>query len=316
MKLLAGSSSPMAIMMVVSAGVMWAGSGLGAQNVYEKSSINAMELTAFRMIMAGIILLGMTVWEGKFKSSMKAMNEHKLLWPDVLIYAVVGLMLMHYTYFEAIAYGDAPTATVILYSCPAMVVCYQAIREHHLPSETKMFTTFLAVFGTFLLVTGGNPATLNVSVICILLSLLNGVIYSFASIYPKHLFLKINRTFILGVGMILGGLVSWAFVPDMNLAAFFEPDIIVGVMWIVLFGTVAAFLLYNTGLMYLSPEQALITAASEPIASVLMSWAFFQMSFDMIQSLGIMMVVMAIIAPAYTGKHSPFLRVRKQGNTI
>lgn len=163
MKLLAGSSSPMAIMMVVSAGVMWAGSGLGAQNVYEKSSINAMELTAFRMIMAGIILLGMTVWEGKFKSSMKAMNEHKLLWLDVLIYAVVGLMLMHYTYFEAIAYGDAPTATVILYSCPAMVVCYQAIREHHLPSETKMFTTFLAVFGTFLLVTGGNPATLNVS---------------------------------------------------------------------------------------------------------------------------------------------------------
>ena len=169
----------MAIMMVVSAGVMWAGSGLGAQNVYEKSSINAMELTAFRMIMAGIILLGMTVWEGKFKSSMKAMNEHKLLWLDVLIYAVVGLMLMHYTYFEAIAYGDAPTATVILYSCPAMVVCYQAIREHHLPSETKMFTTFLAVFGTFLLMTGGNPATLNVSVICILLSLLNGVIYSF-----------------------------------------------------------------------------------------------------------------------------------------
>ena len=116
------------------------------------------------------------------------MNEHKLLWLDVLIYAVVGLMLMHYTYFEAIAYGDAPTATVILYSCPAMVVCYQAIREHHLPSETKMFTTFLAVFGTFLLVTGGNPATLNVSVIRILLSLLNGVIYSFASIYPEASF--------------------------------------------------------------------------------------------------------------------------------
>ena len=35
----------------------------------------------------------------------------------------------------------------------------------------------------------------------------------------------------------------------------------------------------------LSPEQALITAASEPIASVLMSWAFFQMSFDMIQGM-------------------------------
>ena len=44
------SSNHFAIAMVVLAGIMWAGSGVGAQNFFEKCSMNAMELTAFRMM--------------------------------------------------------------------------------------------------------------------------------------------------------------------------------------------------------------------------------------------------------------------------
>lgn len=74
---------------------------------------------------------------------------------------------MHYTYFEAIAYGNAATATVVLYSCPAMVICYNAIRHRKLPSKEEVITVFLAVGGTYLLVTGGDAAKLSVSFLCI-----------------------------------------------------------------------------------------------------------------------------------------------------
>lgn len=47
--------------MVVLAGIMWAGSGIGAENFFEKCSMNSMELTAFRMMAAGFILIGVTV---------------------------------------------------------------------------------------------------------------------------------------------------------------------------------------------------------------------------------------------------------------
>lgn len=110
------SSNHFAIAMVVLAGIMWAGSGVGAQNFFEKCSMNAMELTAFRMIAAGCILIGVTVWQGKMKESLICLRKKPRLWIDILIYAIVGLMLMHYTYFEAIAYGNAATATVVLYS--------------------------------------------------------------------------------------------------------------------------------------------------------------------------------------------------------
>ncbi len=292
------SSSHTAIAMVVCAGIMWAGSGIGAQNFFEHCSMNAMELTAFRMIAAGFILMGITLYEGQMKPSLSLLQKRPRLWIDILIYAILGLMLMHYTYFEAIAYGNAATATVVLYTCPAMVICYHAIRYRKWPSVGEVVTVFLAVGGTFLLVTGGDPSTLQVSFLCIALALLNGLVYSFASIYPKHIFLQLNKTFVLAVSMFIGGLACWALEPHMNWLAFFDPEIFFGVCWIVIFGTVTAFLLYNAGLMYLSPQQALITAASEPAASVILSCLIFHMSFVGWQVVGIGMVILAIMTPA------------------
>lgn len=284
--------------MVVCAGIMWAGSGIGAQNFFEHCSMNAMELTAFRMMAAGFILIGVTLWQGEMKPSLALLRKKPKLWIDIAIYAVVGLMLMHYTYFEAIAYGNAATATVILYSCPAMVICYNAIRHRKLPSMGEILTVILATGGTFLLVTGGDPSKLSVSFICVALSLFNGVVYSFASMYPKHIFLQVNKTFVLAVSMIIGAFACWIFEPHMNWLAFFDPEIFWGVAWIVVFGTVTAFLLYNTGLMYISPQQALITAASEPAASVILSCIIFHMSFVGLQVVGIAMVILAIMTPA------------------
>lgn len=105
------SSNHFAIAMVVLAGIMWAGSGIGAQNFFEKCSMNAMELTAFRMMAAGCILIGVTVWQGKMKESLICLRKNPRLWIDIVIYAIVGLMLMHYNLFRGdlvwqCRYGD------------------------------------------------------------------------------------------------------------------------------------------------------------------------------------------------------------------
>lgn len=146
---------------------------------------------------------------GQDEKKLRLLRKKPRLWIDIVIYAIVGLMLMHYTYFEAIAYGNAATATVVLYSCPAMVIRYNAIRHRKLPSKEEVITVFLAVGGTYFLVTGGDPAKLSVSFLCIALALFNGVVYSFASMYPKHIFLQVDKTFVLAVSMIIGGLACW-----------------------------------------------------------------------------------------------------------
>lgn len=287
-----------ALLMVICAGIMWAGSGIGAQNFFEKSSLSAMELTCFRMVAAGIVLFLICLWLGVWKPGVENLKKKKFLWKDVLIYAVIGLALMHYTYFAAIEVGNAAAATVLLYTNPAMVILYNAVRYRKRPRPQEIITVIMVIAGTFFLVTGGDPSKLDVPLACILLSLFNGAVYAFASMYPKHLFLQMDRTFLLCLGMFIGGFACWLCVPHMNWLAFFDPNIAFGVAWIVLFGTVSAFLLYNAGLQYLSPEQALITAAIEPVASVIMSHFFFGSTFIGLQLLGIALVILAIIAPA------------------
>lgn len=214
------------------------------------------------MILAGILLSGICALSGKIRPGIKKLLHSPRLFLDIFIYANAGLMLMAYTYFEAVHVGNAAAATVILYTSPAMVIIYNSIRYVRLPSRRDIITVCLAVSGTFLLVTGGDFSKLSVPLLCVELALFNGAVYAFSSIYPKHIFLQMDKTFVLALSMLLGGLSSWALDPGMHWSAFLAPDVRLNVFCIVVLGTVIAFLLYNIALMYISPQQALITAAA------------------------------------------------------
>lgn len=72
--------------------------------------------------------------------------------------------------------------------------------------------------------------------------------------------------------------------------------------WIVICGTVVAFTCYNAGLHYLSEAQASVTATVEPAVSVIASLFLFDVRFDSLQALGILLVILAIAAPGLVGK--------------
>lgn len=69
----------------------------------------------------------------------------------------LGLMLMQHTYFAGIGAGNAAVATVIQYICPALVICWVALRRKKVPGMGDMFAVVLAVGGVFLLATGEIP---------------------------------------------------------------------------------------------------------------------------------------------------------------
>lgn len=300
MKKISGNTG--SVFLVIISAMFWAGSGLGAQLFFVHSSENAMGLTAFRMIMAGILLFIICGWTGKIRPGFEKLRQSPKLFLHIFLYANAGLMLMAYTYFEAVHVGNAAAATVILYTSPAMVIVYHSLRYRRLPSKRDILTVCLAIGGTFLLVTGGDVSRLSVPLLCVELALFNGAIYAFSSIYPKHIFLQMDKTFVLALSMLLGGLSSWALDPGMHWSAFLAPDVRLNVFCIVVLGTVIAFLLYNMALMYISPQQALITAAAEPASSVIMSRLFLDMDFGGLQTVGILLVLTAIIVPAVMKK--------------
>ena len=290
----------LALIIVGLAGAMWASSGVAVQDFFAHSNKSAMDLTNIRMISAGVLLLIITALHGRLKQSLRILKKHRRLWLDTAFYGIAGIVLMQFTYFKAISIGGAAVTTVITYACPAMVVIFDSLYYRQLPHRSEVLAVIVAMTGVFLLVTGGNFDKLLVPIDCVLWSLASGAFFAFSAIYPKHLFAKkVNPYFLTSVSMLIGGLFSLLLVDEINWRPFFEFDVIFDVGWIIIIGTVLPFLMFNAGLIYLTPEEASITVTIEPVASVIISYFIFGTTFGLIESIGILLVLTAIIAPIF-----------------
>ena len=282
------------------AGALWASSGVAVQDFFAHSNKSAMDLTNIRMVISGLIMLILTCRHGRLTRNLTILKERPKMWLEVAVYGIIGIALVQFSYFEGISIGGAVPTTVIQYSCPAMIVLWNSVYNKKMPKFGEVLAAALAMIGVLLLVTGGKLDALLVPLSCVFWSLISGASFAFASIFPKHLFaIHIDQYFLTSVGMIIGGLFTFILVDEINWLPFFNADVVFDVSWIIIFGTVAAFLLFNVGLRYLTPEEASVTATTEPLASVIISYFMFGTAFGLVESLGIVFVITAILVPIF-----------------
>lgn len=287
-----------ALVLVGLAGVCWASSGTAAQDFFAHSEKTPLELTNVRMFLSGIIMTAIIFFSGKFLPSFSRLNRKKILWLYLIIYGILGVIMVQFTYFQAISIGGAAATTVILSATPAMVVIWESFYNKKFPRRVEILAVILAIVGVFLLVTGGNPTKLLVPLGCIFWSLSSGAVFAFSMIFGKYLMKeKIDPSFMICVGMLISGLISLVVVQDFDWSPFFQPETIFDVTWIIIFGTITAFWIFNLGLRFLTPEETAITATTEPASSVVISYFVFGTAFGLVESIGIILVLLAILSP-------------------
>lgn len=288
----------LALILVGASGICWASSGVAAQDFFNNSPKNPFELTNFRMLSAGILMLAILFFGGKLKTSISRLNRKPKLWLYLLIYGIIGIVMVQFTYFQAISIGGAAATTVILSATPAMVVIWDSFWNKKFPTKIEIAAVILAIVGVFLLVTGGDPTKILVPLSCVFWSLSSGASFAFSMIFGKVLFAeKINPAFMTTFGMLIGGLLTFLMTDNFDLTPFFEREVILNVAWIVVFGTAIAFFIFNAGLKYLTPEESALTELTEPVAAVVLSYFAFGAAFDLIEYCGMFLVLSAIISP-------------------
>lgn len=293
----------LALVLVGAAGVCWASSGVAVQDFFSRSTKSVMELTNIRMCGAGFLMLLILFLRGKFKISAARLNRKPKLWLYLIIYGILGIVMVQFTYFQAISIGGAAATTVILAAVPAMVVIWDSFYNRKFPAKIEIAAVIFAIIGVYLLVTGGNPTKILVPLSCVAWSLASGATWAFSMIFGKHLFAeKINPAFVTSVGMFIGGLATFLMIDDYSWTPFFARETIFNVLWIIIVGTVAAFLFFNIGLKFLTAEESALTAMTEPVSSVIISYFVFGTTFGVIESFGIILVLLAILSPVLIKK--------------
>ena len=179
-----------------------------------------------------------------------------------------------------------------------MVVIWHSLYQKKFPTRAEILAVIFAMIGVFLLVTGGDPSKIIVPLSCVVWSLASGATFAFSAIFPKRLFkLRIEPAFVISVGMFIGGLITFLLIDNWNWSPFVTEGTLFNVSWIIIFGTVIAFLSFNAGLKFLTSEEATVTAMTEPASSVVISYFVFGTAFGIVESIGIILVLIAILTP-------------------
>ena len=138
---------------------MWGVSGTVAQYLFQHKSFNAEWLVVVRMLVSGLLLLAIASKQRNIFAIWKTKEERTSL----LLFGVIGMLGVQYTYFAAIEAGNAATATVLQYTSPIFIIGYLAVQARKWPVKVEMISVVLVITGTFFLATSGNFNELSIT---------------------------------------------------------------------------------------------------------------------------------------------------------
>ncbi|MFD1417507.1 DMT family transporter [Companilactobacillus keshanensis] len=275
------------LLLAIAGPFLWGSSGIVAEDLFNHK-IDTIWLVAIRMLISGILLLayGMLKNEDIFQVYHNKMATIKLL-----LFSVLGMTSVQVTYFMAIAKGNAATATILQYTSPVMVIVYLALRNWQRPTRVEIISVISAIIGTFLIVTQGNFSGLAIPLSALIWGLLSAVGAALYTLMPISLLKIYDAVPIVGWSMLIGGLLIgifdqvWNKTPQLTMVMWLE------VIFVIIFGTMLAFLFYLQSLAYIDPTTASVLGAVEPLTAMILGVLFMHVVFNGYGILGAVLVI-------------------------
>lgn len=286
------------ILLVIIGSMLWGVSGTVAQFLFQEKGFSPEWLVVIRLLASGIILLSYTYIKGKEDVWQVWRSKHTSF--SLIIFSVMGMLGVQYTYFAAIKHGNAATATILQYLSPVIITCYLIIKNKKMPSLQEAIAILLAMFGTFLIITKGSLNTISISNLALFWGISAALTSAFYTLYPRNLLATYGSAIVVGWGMLIGG-IAFSFIHQpWNFTGEWSITSILAVMFVVLFGTLIAFYCYLESLKYIKPTETSVLSSMEPLSAAFLSILWLHVPLDIPQWIGTICIITTIIILSFT----------------
>ncbi|MBU8878965.1 EamA family transporter [Bacillus sp. FJAT-29790] len=281
------------IALVLIGAVLWGVSGTVAQYLFQQKGFSPEWLVVIRLLIAGTILLGAASTKEKHRVWAIWKNKRDVF--SLVLFSILGMLAVQYTFFAAIKHSNAATATILQYLAPVLISCYLAVRTKRLPMKIEIIAIVLAVFGTFLLVTHGSIQNLSISGAALFWGLTSAVALAYYTLQPLKLLSRWGSSITIGWGMLIGG-ISFSFIhPPWRFEGQWSLDSYLAVIFIVIFGTLIAFYCYLESLKYINASEASLLACIEPLSAAFLAVIWLGVTFGLEDWLGTLCIICTIV---------------------
>lgn len=305
--------------LTISGGILWGISGVCGQFLFQNKNVTASWLVPLRLVTAGFLLLCYYLIRDKGKAfDIWKIKRNRI---DIIIYGLAGMMLCQYSYFQTIEWSNAGTATVIQYLGPALIVVWVCLQTKRLPEKKEVLGVILGVTGIFLIATHGNPTTLALSQKALIMGLISAVSVVIYTVKPARMQAEFDTPLILAWGMLIGGTALTIAFRPWNNKVIFDGETFTALTFIILFGTMAGFSMYMTGVKMIGSVKASLYSCVEPVASMVLTAVWMKVSFTTPDLIGTVFVIATIIilalpTPLKKGSNSACMKPYKNQEEV
>lgn len=271
-------------------GTLWGFSGTCGQFLMQEKGLTSNWLVPVRLVLAGLVLL--MICYGK--EGKKIFSIWKKDGPGILIFGICGMSMCQYTYFTAIGASNAGTATVLQYIGPVLILVYISLRNRRMPGKQEMAAIILAVAGTFLLATHGNPQNMVLSRKALFWGLASAVALAVYTVQPGRMLKTYGSAVVTAWGMLIGGILLCVLFRPWSIPVEADGAVVGGMAVIILAGTVIAFACYMEGIRLTGPKKGSLYASVEPVSATVFSVLWMHADFGIMDLFGFLCILSTI----------------------
>ncbi len=259
----------MGFAVAILAGTLFGVGGTFAQFLFQQRGVDVGWLVTVRLLFGGAALLLISaVRQGR--GVLGVWRQDRL---PLIMFGLIGMMPVQFTYMAAIDASNTAAATVLQFTSPAMVAAWLAATRRKRPEARDIAAVALAMLGTFFLAAHGRIGALSISAVALFWGLASAVAAAFNSLQPTGLLKRHGAAVVAGWGMLIGGLALAFLHAPWKVEGLWDGRAYGFFAFVLIFGTVLAFYLFNTALAMIGPQKTILLTCAEPLsAAVLAVW--------------------------------------------
>jgi drug/metabolite transporter (DMT)-like permease len=262
-----------------------------AQFLFQQRGVDTGWLVSMRLLFAGSALL--------LISAIRRGRRVLAVWRGdavpLLLFGLIGMMPVQYTYMAAINASNTAAATVLQFTAPALVAVWLMAARRRLPDARELAAVLLAVLGTFFLAAHGKFGALSISPVALAWGLASAAAVAFNSLQPVGLLKRHGAAVVAGWGMLVGG-VALSFVhPPWHVQGIWDARACLFLAFILVLGTLVAFYLFNMALTLIGAQTTILLTCGEPLSAAVLSVWWLGVAWGAMDWLGTACILLTIV---------------------
>ncbi len=295
------SKTTRGVVLTLIGGTFWGFSGTCAKFLMDGYGLDPVWIVAVRQFFAGWLFLALACASPRDRESLRGLVAARGGgWRGLamLVATAACMMLNSVCYNVAVKLTNSATATVLQTLALVVLMVYACVRARRSPRRRELAGLALALGGTFLIATGGDPSHLSMPLDGLLWGIATCFTYALYSAVPEGLLKRWGSPVVNAVTMLASGTVLMLATRPWESAPAFDAAGVAGVVAIVVVGTFLAYALYMQGVKDLGPLRASMLGTSEPIAATVFSVLWLGTTFAPTDLAGFVMIIVMVYLTA------------------